>query len=124
MTSKPPTWLVPVLTPHGRLLLEPAEDPSATLTSDLAERLQAAFARGHSHGLLQLGAAEVQTAMPGVFVYWRDFASRYIVAVRTLPNLDASRVLPDIPPPPSADLAAIVFAAPAMKGAEYLSVQA
>ena len=111
----------PILTPHGRLLLDETEDSNSPLAPDLARRLHDAFARGHGHGLLQLGAAEVQTAMPAVFAYWREFASRYVVAIRTLPDLDGSRRLPPIAPPPSADLAAIVFAAPAMKGAEYLS---
>ena len=111
----------PILTPHGRLLLDETEDSNSPLSPDLAKRLHEAFARGHGHGLLQLGAAEVQTAMPAVFAYWREFASRYVVAIRTLPDLDGSRRLPPIAPPPSADLAAIVFAAPAMKGAEYLS---
>jgi non-specific serine/threonine protein kinase len=114
--------LAPILTPHGHLLLEDTEDSSSPLAPDLAERLTLVFGRGHGHGLLQLGAAEVQTAMPGVFAYWREFASRYIVAVRTLPDIDGGRALPAILPPASADLAAIVFAAPAMKGAEYLSV--
>ena len=113
--------LAPILTPHGRLLLERSEDAPA-LSPDFAERLTRSFGRGHGHGLLQLGAAEVQTPMPGVFVYWREFASRYIVAVRTIPGIDGGRALPAIPPPTSADLAAIVFAAAAMTGAEYLSV--
>ena len=112
--------LAPILTPHGRLLLEHSDDATA-LAPDLAERLKAAFSRGHGHGLLHLGAAEVQTAMPAVFMYWREFASSYVVALRTLPNLEAGRGLPPIPPPPASDLAALAFAAPAMTGAEYLS---
>jgi len=68
------TFLAPVLTPHGRLLLAQVED-APPLSLDLAERLQEAFTRGHGHGLLQLGAAEVQTAMPPVFLYWRTRAS-------------------------------------------------
>ena len=66
------TALAPILTPHGRLLLEPADDAIA-LTSDLSHRLRKAFARGAGHGLLQLGAAEVGTMLPPVFGYWREF---------------------------------------------------
>src|SRR5262245_24982876 len=113
----PPTL---ILTPHGRLLLEdrPDADP---LVHDLAERLSHAFERGHGHGLLQLGAGEVQTPMPAVFAYWREFTSRYIIAVRTAFTLDGHRGLPPIPAPPRADLDPLVLASPAMTGAEYLS---
>ena len=57
------TALAPILTPHGRLLLEPVDD-AAALPSDLSHRLRRAFARGSGHGLLQLGAAEVGTMLP------------------------------------------------------------
>src|SRR5689334_3248233 len=96
-----------ILTPHGRLLLEdrPDADPVA---QELAERLRHAFAQGHGHGLLQLGAAEVQTPMSAVFAYWREFASRYIIAVRTAFTLNGHRALPPIPAPPHADLDPLV----------------
>jgi hypothetical protein len=110
-----------ILTPHGRLLLEDRPDADAPLAHDLADRLIRAFVRGDGHGLLQLGAAEVQTAMPGVFAYWREFASRYIIAVRTAFTLDARSALPPIPAPPQADLDPLVLGSPAMTGAEYLS---
>src|SRR5262245_62490233 len=116
------TVLAPVLTPHGRLFLEPTDDIGATLAPELALRLKTAFDRGHGHGLLQLGVAEVETAMPAVFSYWREFASSYAVAIRTIPDIVARKDVSTIAPPPSSDLAALVFAAPAMKGAEYLSV--
>jgi hypothetical protein len=72
-----------ILTPHGRLLVEECDD-AAVLAEDVAERIERAFARNAGHGLLQLGAAEVETALPPVFVYWREFSSRYIVFLRTL----------------------------------------
>lgn len=45
--------------------------------------MQAAFARGAGHGLLQLGASEVGTTLPAVFSYWREFAARYVTALCT-----------------------------------------
>ena len=102
-------------------MLEGTGDSDTSLASDLAERLLAVFSRGHGHGLLQLGAAEIQTAMPPVFAYWREFSSRYIVAIRTVTSVDGNRTPPAIPPPPRADLDPLVLASPAMKGAEYLS---
>jgi non-specific serine/threonine protein kinase len=114
------TFLAPVLTPHGRLLLAQVED-APPLSPDLAERLQEAFRRGHGHGLLQLGAAEVQTAMPPVFMYWREFSGRYVVALCALPDVEAGRALPPIPPPARGDLDLFASAAPSMTGAEYLT---
>ena len=113
-----------ILTPHGRLLLDDRPDADASLAHDLGERLIRAFARGDGHGLLQLGAAEVQTAMPATFAYWREFASRYIVAVRTAVTLDGQSALPPIPAPSRGDLDPLVLASPAMTGAEYLSATA
>src|SRR5450759_3287830 len=72
--------LVPILTPHGHLLLAPDEDGPA-LAEPLQQRLTESFARGAGHGLLQLGASEVGTALPAAFGYWRDFGARYITAM-------------------------------------------
>ena len=108
------TFLAPVLTPHGRLLLAHVED-APPLSPDLAERLQEAFTRGHGHGLLQLGAAEVQTAMPPVFMYWREFSGRYVVALCALPDVEAGRALPPIPPPAREDLDSFASAAPSCR---------
>lgn len=51
-------FLAPVLTPHGRLIVERDEDAPA-LDAELAQRMQAAFTRGSGHGLLALGADEI-----------------------------------------------------------------
>jgi DNA-binding transcriptional LysR family regulator len=63
--------LVPVLTPHGSLILRQAEETLAALSNP---RLEQAFSRGPGHGLLYLGADEVGTALPPVLSYWREFA--------------------------------------------------
>ena len=115
----------PVLTPHGHLVLAPTAD-EVTLPPDLADRLEAAFARGVGHGLLDLGLREVGTAMPADYAYWRDFAARYVTMLCTsahgLPEdaaVDASGVLP-----PEADtLAVLANAAPPMPGGEYLNAE-
>src|SRR5207302_2428067 len=91
-------------TPHGRLLLESSED-AAPLSPDLAERIHEAFTRGHGHGLLQLGAAEINTAMPPVFTYWREFGARYVTAVCTMPEAET------IAPPAQEDLESIASSA-------------
>ena len=106
----------PILTPQGHLTLDSTIDSDSALSPDVASRLIAAFDRGSGHGLLQLGAAEVQTTLPAVFAYWREFASNYVIAVRTLPDRHSS-----VPPPVEAELLRFVLAPPLMIGAEYLS---
>ena len=95
--------LVPILTPHGHLLLAPDEDAPA-LAEPLQQRLTESFARGAGHGLLQLGASEVGTALPAAFGYWRDFGARYITAMCTTPapaeSGESSREAHVAPPPP------------------------
>jgi len=119
--------LAPVLTPQGHLLLA-QEDAALALDAEAAERLQMAFARGAGHGLLQLGASEVGTALPAVFSYWREFAARYVTALCTHPNSssDASgmKSAEVVAPPPESELEWLAMAAPLMTGAEYLTAAA
>src|SRR5438128_1028805 len=112
--------LSPVLTPHGRLLLERVDDEPASPT-EASLRLEEAFARGHGHGLLQLGAGEVGTALPPALGYWREFAARYVTAVCMLPNAADGDVPATIAPPPHENLESLAAAAPLMTGAEYLT---
>ena len=105
------------LTPFGRLLLEEAAD-APLLDDKAAERLTAAFATGSGPGLLQLGAGEVGSALPPAFVWWRDFASRYVGALCLLTTDNAP---PTVPPPTKAELAELVLTAPMMTGAEYIA---
>jgi len=111
--------LIPCLTPHGRLLLASA-DEAAELEPAAAKRLIGAFALGAGHGLLQLGAAEVAHALPPVFAYWREFSARYVTALCTRPDVEERRNA--IPPPSEEDLQRFALAAPAMPGAEYVTV--
>src|SRR3990172_2836592 len=118
-----------LLTPHGHLLPDAAQD-APEIPEALARRLAESFARGAGHGLLQLGAGEVGTALPPVFGYWREFAARYVTAVCTSPEQDDrgegepaeknGAGAPTAPPPP-AELEALAAAAPPMTGAEYLT---
>ena len=112
--------LTPSLTPHGRLVLAPADD-ALELESALADRVRQAFARSAGHGLLRLGAAEVGQVLPPVFGYWREFGSRYVTALCTRPEVEESRS--EVPPPSEEDLEALASAAPVMPGAEYLTAE-
>ena len=105
-----------VLTPQGRLRLQPEGDGFA-IAPDLADRLTQAFARGSGDGLLQLGAGEVGTALPAVLAYWREFAAGYVTAVCALPDAGERGADLRIPSPSEAECAPMALAAPPMTGA-------
>src|ERR1700674_4504403 len=103
--------LAPILTPHGCLTLGQVND-APTLDPKLAQRLQDAFARGSGHGLLQLGAGEVGTALPPVFSYWRELGTRYVTALCTLPDSATDPSKAHVPAPPPGELQPLAMAAP------------
>ena len=113
------------VTPHGRLILEHAEDVPP-LDEALATRLWAAFGQAAGYGLLQLGAGEIGQPLPPAFVWWRDFAARYVAAVclnppnATLEETPAITPRFSVSPPNDADLATLALTAPMMPGAEYV----
>ena len=76
--------LAPVLTPHGRLIVERDKDAPA-LDAQLAQRMKNAFTRGSGHGLLALGADEIGVALPPALWFWREFAAPYVTGVCTRP---------------------------------------
>jgi non-specific serine/threonine protein kinase len=90
------------------------------LADDLVHRLVTAFGRGAGHGLLQLGAGEVGTALPPVLGYWRELGARYVTAVCAQPDIEERRTKTDRPDLPAEEQAAFAGAAPPMTGAEYL----
>ncbi len=115
--------VAPLLTPHGRLLLEPAPD-APELADALRRRLTESFARGAGHGLLQLGAGEVGNALPPLLGYWREFGTRFVTALctsGTSPQAQEDGKDVSLPAPPSDELETLVSAAPPMTGAEYLT---
>jgi hypothetical protein len=108
------------LTPHGRLVLD-RDAGAAGLEGGLAERLERAFERGPGHGLLLLGADETGTALPPVYSYWREFATRYVTALCTQQDGDEPPKKVRVAAPPEIELEFTALAAPPMTGAEYLT---
>jgi non-specific serine/threonine protein kinase len=106
------------LTPRGHLLFRAAAD-TLELPGVLARRLESAFGRGSGHGLFELGAAEVGTALPPELSYWRDFAAQWVTAICTHPDLDTHHQ--PIAAPSLTELEALAAAAPPMAGAEYIT---
>src|SRR6266851_318024 len=115
-----PRSLAPILTPHGHLGLSQSSDAPA-LEPGLAQRLLDSFARGSGHGILQLGAEEVGTALPPVFSYWRELGTHFVTLLCTFPNAGADGPRAVVPTPPDAELDRLALAAPPMTGAEYLT---
>jgi len=120
-----PAQFVPILTPHGHLLLAEEED-APVLDAQVAQRLLKSFTRGAGHGLLQLGAGEVGTALPAVFSYWREFAARYVTALCARRDAYSdttadSHLMRPVAPPADSELDWLAMAAPPMTGAEYLT---
>ncbi len=109
------------LTPRGHLWLEEAVD-APTLDDKVAARLAEAFGRGTGYGLLQLGAGEIGQSLPPAFIWWRDFAARYVEAICLHGAGGGGETPSAVAPLAEAELATLVLTAPMMPGAEYLSV--
>ncbi|HEY4732243.1 MAG TPA: ATP-dependent helicase, partial [Gammaproteobacteria bacterium] len=110
--------LAPILTPHGRLLLA-AERDAPILAEALRARLADAFTRSAGHGLLRLGAAEVGSALPPAFAWWRDFSAHYVTALCATTEAGENDCV--IAVPETQDLDEWVANAPPMTGSEYLT---
>src|SRR5258707_6774032 len=102
-------FVVPVLTPHGHVMLSEDRDASA-LEPELAQRLGNAFARGSGHGLLQLGASEAGVTIPPVFSYWREFGTWYVTALCAHPDTDATPRNVHVAAPSAEELDRLVLA--------------
>jgi len=116
MSVTPTDFRAPLLTPHGHLLLVPEAD-APSLPAALQQRLTDAFALGSGHGLLHLGAAEVDSVLPPSWAWWRDFATRYVTALCATPEGGT------IAAPDDQVLDALIADAPPMTGAEYLTTE-
>jgi len=88
-----PRSLACLLTPHGALRLEAAEDGTA-LDASVAKRLEVAFRNGDGHGLLQLGLAEAGSRLPPDLAFWRAFAMRFVAAACANGETPARRSIP------------------------------
>ncbi|QUN32819.1 DEAD/DEAH box helicase (plasmid) [Cupriavidus sp. KK10] len=108
--------LAPHLTPGGHLLAVP-EDAAPILADETRLRLANSFALGAGHGLLHLGAAEIDRILPPAWAWWRDFAARYVTALCATP--EGGEI--EVATPAAQDLYALIDDAPPMMGGEYLT---
>lgn len=96
--------------------------PAGDGTAGLDAHVAAAFARGAGHGLLQLGAAEVQEDLPPSLRFYRELAMRYLSALCRDPDLEDRRERTAVPAISANVLADLAIAAPPMIGIEYVDV--
>ncbi|MBV8421764.1 MAG: ATP-dependent helicase, partial [Hyphomicrobiales bacterium] len=116
-TSAPrPLALATVITPRGALSLERTET-AVPLEDAVAARLEAAFARGAGHGLLQLGLAEARSRLPADLAFWRGLAMAFVAARCRAGETTALA-------PRDEQLARLADEAPPMRGGEYLDAAA
>jgi hypothetical protein len=121
------------LTPHGRLVYEPAaagEGAAAVaVPREIAAKIAAAFAAGQAAGLLQLAGLSEATPLPPDLAFFRGQARRLVAALGQLTEdgraafmkAARSREMERLLPPGDEALAAAVAAAPPLPGLEYLT---
>jgi non-specific serine/threonine protein kinase len=111
-----------IISPHGRLFVEPAQEPTdPALSPNVERRITDAFAAAPAAGLLHLATVELQTALPGDFAFARDIGRRYLT--RLCHTADAADSGP-LPEPPADEWSALILQAPPVKGLEYLTTEA
>jgi non-specific serine/threonine protein kinase len=111
------------LNPAGHLVFHTDSDNHSALPEDAAERIREAFAKQSAAGLLHLGTVELETPLPLLFSFWRDFARNYLTGLCQAAGL-ADTVLPTVAPPSLDELEQIANACPPMQGFEYLNPDA
>ncbi len=140
------------VSPHGRIHCEAVvtgpDDEADGLSTDhvglepgIADLLLTQFASSAADGLLMLATPQLAIPLPIEFVYWRDWARRFLKAVLKLDDLQAvaleksaklkstgsgdDRKKPPgesiVPSPDDLALAVLASEAPPMRGLEYLT---
>jgi hypothetical protein len=110
------------LMPGGGLALRTVPDADL-VDAAVAERIRAAFDRGAGHGLLHLGAAEVDTPLPPGLAFWREVGRAFVGTLCAQPELEASAKRLQVPFP-EAEMGTLAAGAPPMPGGEYLDTAA
>ena len=107
------------LSPTGRVYLELGPAETEAPPPAVAERIRKAFERGGGHGLLQLGAAELGSALPPSLAFGRELGHLFMARLTASPTLAEEWATLDLPTP-NAELERLAAAAPPITGAEYL----
>jgi len=107
------------VSPTGRVYLEDGHGETDPPAPAVAERIRKAFERGSGHGLLQLGAVELGSALPASLAFGREFGHLFMARLTATPMLAEAWATLELPAP-DAELERLAAAAPPITGAEYL----
>ena len=110
-----------VLSPHGRLLLEPSGGEAAPSAFAADDELTGAFAESSARGLLALAARRREAgAWPAEWMFWREMADAYLASMAHAPEAAEGGGVTEIAPPTELFFQ-LTLRIPAMRGAEYAS---
>ena len=103
-----------VLSPHGRLLLDQRNGDG-----EADDAMRQAFAASAAHGLLAMAARRQESEMLSAeWLFWREFAHAYLVAMAHAPESPEGGKIAEIVPPTELFFG-LALRIPAMRGAEY-----
>jgi SNF2-related domain/SNF2 Helicase protein/Helicase conserved C-terminal domain len=107
------------LSPSGRVRLEPSAPDAVAVAPPAAKRIVAAFERGFAHGVLHLGAAELETPLAPSAAWFRELAKRLVTTLCATPEGNEH----ELPPLEIGDetLDELVASAPPFVGSELLT---
>ncbi|MDP2663774.1 MAG: SNF2 helicase-associated domain-containing protein, partial [Dehalococcoidia bacterium] len=107
------------LTPSGQVVYFPDGDDGPPLPAEIADRIRVAFHEHSAAGLLHLATTELETPLPPVFAYWRDFARRCLTGLCQEAGAEGELPLALVAPARE-ELTALVESCPPLQGLEYL----
>ena len=104
-----------VLSPHGRLWLDQSNGDGEAVD----DAMRQAFAASAAHGLLAMAARRQESEMLSAeWLFWREFAHAYLVAMAHAPESPEGGKIAEIVPPTELFFG-LALRIPAMRGAEY-----
>jgi hypothetical protein len=103
-----------VLSPSGRLYLEPPDIPAAS------PRIRRLWAEDPSLGLLELAGEKWDAPPSALLAFWRGFTRDYVTALCHTPGLETDPAAA-IQAPGAEHWRAVAGRVPPMKGFEYLT---
>lgn len=109
-----------ILNPLRHLLFHAGDGDNKAFPDGVTARLEQAFARQGAAGLLHLGTVELETPLPSLFSFWRNFARNYLTGLCQAAGIDDTSLNP-VPVPPREELERIIDNCPPMQGFEYLN---
>ena len=109
------------LTPSGHIdVYQGSPDDGTALSAAVQRRILVAFEAGRGHGVLNLGAGELNTELHPTLAYWRDIGRAFVAGVcGALDPMDPQSLV--VPDPDPEELAGFAQEAPPMRGAELIT---